>query len=161
MNIVGYDPTSYTEGPGIRVAVWVSGCPHKCPGCFNQKYWSQDKGTLFTEKHLDKILRDLDNYSINGISFLGGEPLAPYNVEGILSVMREIRKKFGDKKTILVYTGYVLEELPIWVRAQVECLADMIIDGRYEKDLPTKKPFRGSDNQSFYVKKDGIWHKVD
>lgn len=161
MNIVGYDSASYTEGPGIRVAVWVSGCPHKCPGCFNQKYWSQDKGTLFTEKHLDKILQDLDNTYIGGISFLGGEPLAPYNVEGIFSVMREIRKKFGDKKTILVYTGYVLEELPIWVRAQVECLADMIIDGRYEKDLTHFKPFRGSDNQCFYVKKDGIWHKVD
>lgn len=157
MNIVGYDSASYTEGLGIRVAVWVSGCPHHCRGCFNAHYFDPKKGTPFSEKHLDKILQDLDNSYIDGISLLGGEPLAPYNIEGMYSIICAIRERFGNTKTIWVYTGYLFEEVPDYIKDSV----DYIMDGKYEKDNPTKKPFRGSDNQCLYVKKDGIWHKVD
>lgn len=157
MNIVGYTEISYTEGPGIRTALWVSGCPHACPGCFNQAFWSKDKGREFTEEDLQKILSDLDNESVCGISLLGGEPLATYNEPGIIDLMRRIKEKFGDKKTILVYTGFTFEH----ISSDVLKLADIVIDGKYVKNLPTKKPFRGSDNQRMFKKVAGGWVQVD
>ncbi|MEE7044398.1 anaerobic ribonucleoside-triphosphate reductase activating protein, partial [Escherichia coli O79:H4] len=157
MNIVGYTEISYTEGPGIRTALWVSGCPHACPGCFNQAFWSKDKGREFTEEDLQKILSDLDNPSVCGISLLGGEPLAYYNEPEIISLMEKIKEKFGDKKTILVYTGFTFDH----ISSDVLKLADIIIDGKYVKDLPTKKPFRGSDNQRMFKKVSGGWVQVD
>ncbi|WP_105492237.1 anaerobic ribonucleoside-triphosphate reductase activating protein [Escherichia coli] len=157
MNIVGYTKISYTEGPGIRTSLWVSGCPHRCRGCFNQAFWSKSKGREFTDHDLDVVLKDLDNEYICGISLLGGEPLADYNVQDILKLMRKIKEKFGDKKDILVYTGFTFEH----ISDDVLELADIIIDGKYVKDMPTKKPFRGSDNQRMFKKIDGSWELVD
>ncbi|EFM7019228.1 anaerobic ribonucleoside-triphosphate reductase activating protein [Escherichia coli] len=157
MNIVGYTEISYTEGPGIRTALWVSGCPHSCPGCFNQAFWSKDKGREFTEEDMQMVLSDLDNEPVCGISLLGGEPLADYNVQDVLKLMGKIKEKFGDKKDILVYTGFTFEH----ICADVLELADIIIDGKYVKDLPTKKPFRGSDNQRMFKKLNGTWVQID
>ena len=27
------------NGPGVRVSLFVSGCTHKCKGCFNEEAW--------------------------------------------------------------------------------------------------------------------------
>lgn len=110
-----------------------------------------------TEVDIERILRSIEPDHIHGVTLCGGEPLAPYNIDGMYSIICAIRERFGNTKTIWVYTGYLFEEVPDYIKNSV----DYIMDGKYEKDNPTKKPFRGSDNQCLYAKEDGIWHKVD
>ena len=38
------------NGPGIRVSLFVSGCPHACPGCFNEIAWNYEYGEKYTEE---------------------------------------------------------------------------------------------------------------
>lgn len=157
MNICGYESENFVNGEGVRTCLWVSGCPHRCPGCFNRKFWAFDSGNLFTEDDMQALLKDLGRSFITGLTLLGGEPLAPENIEGVIEVILRVRAVYGDTKDILVYTGYTFDQIP----QRILDLVDMIIDGKYEKDLPTKKPFRGSDNQHYYAKKDGQWVMID
>ena len=157
MNICGYESENFVNGKGVRTCLWVSGCPHRCVGCFNRRFWAFDSGNLFTEDDMQALLKDLGRSFITGLTLLGGEPLAPENIEGVIGVILRVRAVYGDTKDIMVYTGYTFDQVP----QRVLDLVDMIIDGKYEKDLPTKKPFRGSDNQHYYAKKDGQWVMID
>lgn len=157
MNICGYESENFVNGKGVRTCLWVSGCPHRCVGCFNRRFWAFDSGNPFTEDDMNALLKDLGRSFITGLTLLGGEPLAPENIEGVIQVILRVRVVYGDTKNILVYTGYTFDQIP----QRVLDLVDMIIDGKYEKDLPTKKPFRGSDNQHYYEKKDGQWVMID
>ena len=49
-NIKYYD---IANGPGVRTSVFVSGCRHHCPGCFNAVAWDFDYGQPF-----DKTVRN-------------------------------------------------------------------------------------------------------
>ena len=157
MNICGYESENFVNGKGVRTCLWVSGCPHRCPGCFNRKFWSFDSGNPFTEDDMNALLKDLGRSFITGLTILGGEPLAPENIEGVIKVTLRVRAVYGDTKDIMLYTGYTFDQVP----QRVLDLVDVILDGKYEKDNPTKKPFRGSDNQHYYEKKDGQWVMID
>lgn len=157
MNICGYESENFVNGEGVRTCLWVSGCPHRCVGCFNRRFWAFDSGNPFTEDDMKALLKDLGRSFITGLTLLGGEPLAPENIEGVIQVILRVRAVYGDTKNILVYTGYTFDQVP----QRILDLVDMIIDGKYEKDNPTKKPFRGSDNQHYYEKKGGQWFMID
>ena len=157
MNICGYESENFVNGKGVRTCLWVSGCPHRCVGCFNRRFWAFDSGNPFTEDDMKALLKDLGRSFITGLTILGGEPLAPENIEGVIQVILRVREVYGDTKNILVYTGYTFDQVP----QSILDLVDVILDGKYEKDNPTKKPFRGSDNQHYYEKKDGQWVMID
>ncbi len=157
MNICGYESENFVNGEGVRTCLWVSGCPHRCAGCFNRRFWAFDSGNPFTEKDMEALLKDLGRSFITGLTILGGEPLAPENIEGVIKVILRVRAVYGDTKDIMVYTGYTFDQVP----QRILDLVDVILDGKYEKDNPTKKPFRGSDNQHYYEKKDGQWVMID
>lgn len=157
MNICGYESENFVNGKGVRTCLWVSGCPHRCVGCFNRRFWAFDSGNPFTEDDMNALLKDLGRSFITGLTILGGEPLAPENIEGVIKVILRVRAVYGDTKDIMVYTGYTFDQVP----QRVLDLVDVILDGKYEKDNPTKKPFRGSDNQHYYEKKDGQWVMID
>lgn len=157
MNICGYESENFVNGKGVRTCLWVSGCPHRCVGCFNRRFWAFDSGNPFTEDDMKALLKDLGRSFITGLTILGGEPLAPENIEGVIKVILRVRAVYGDTKDIMVYTGYTFDQVP----QRILDLVDVILDGKYEKDNPTKKPFRGSDNQHYYEKKDGQWVMID
>lgn len=157
MNICGYESENFVNGEGVRTCLWVSGCPHRCVGCFNRRFWAFDSGNPFTEDDMNALLKDLGRSFITGLTILGGEPLAPENIEGVIKVILRVRAVYGDTKDIMVYTGYTFDQVP----QRILDLVDVILDGKYEKDNPTKKPFRGSDNQHYYEKKDGQWVMID
>ena len=69
------------NGMGVRVSLFVSGCPHHCKNCFNREAWDYDYGKIFTEKEEKQILDSLDASYISGLSLLGGEPMWPANQE--------------------------------------------------------------------------------
>lgn len=62
------------NGPGVRVSLFVSGCTHRCPGCFNEVAWDFEYGEVFTQETIDKILAMLKPNFIQGLTLLGGEP---------------------------------------------------------------------------------------
>ena len=71
------------NGPGVRVSLFVSGCTHRCPGCFNEVAWDFSYGQPFTEETEDYILNLLRPDYVQGLTLLGGEPFEPQN-QGIV-----------------------------------------------------------------------------
>lgn len=153
MNYAGYESVDMLNGTGIRCSLWVSGCSHGCRGCFNQKAWSYSYGSEFTEGLLDNIIKDLSRPFISGLTVLGGEPLDKENITTVQYILERVRAEFGDKKDIVLYTGYLFEEVP----EEIKKLVDIIIDGKYDVSQPTTKCFRGSDNQVMWLKRNDTW----
>lgn len=65
------------EGDGIRMAVFMSGCPLRCAYCHNPDTWDISNGTLYK---VDDLVKKADRYLAyykngGGVTFTGGEPL--------------------------------------------------------------------------------------
>lgn len=64
------------DGPGIRMVVFLKGCPMRCLYCHNPDTWAMGGGTAMT---VSEILDQFDSsrhfYSNGGITVSGGEPL--------------------------------------------------------------------------------------
>ena len=134
-----------SNGPGIRVSLFVSGCRRHCKGCFNEVAQSFEYGTRFGSETLAELLRLLSNPHIKGLSVLGGEPLEPENRDTVLDICKAVRVAFGAKKTIWMWTGYSWEDvkdLPV-----MEYL-DVLVDGPFvEEQKNLCLPYCGSENQ--------------
>lgn len=74
MNYADIRPIDVANGPGVRVSLFVSGCPHRCPGCFNPETWDFQYGQGFGEEQVRSILDLLRPGYIRGLTLLGGEP---------------------------------------------------------------------------------------
>ena len=142
------------NGTGIRVSLFVSGCTHHCKNCFNQETWDFHYGKEFTATTIDEILDALKPSYIAGLSILGGEPFEHSNQQGLLPLLRKVKKTY-PQKNIWCYTGYLYDRDIIdnmcskWEETK-EFLSyiDILIDGEYIEEL--KQPnllFRGSANQ--------------
>ncbi len=142
------------NGEGVRVSLFVSGCTHHCPGCFNQETWDFSYGKEYTEETEKEILNALDHEYINGLSLLGGEPFEPQNQEVLVSLLRKVRERF-PQKDVWCYTGYLFDrELQNESRARCEytdemvSMIDILVDGRFVESLKDiTLVFRGSSNQ--------------
>lgn len=141
------------NGPGIRVSLFVSGCPHACPGCFNEIAWNYEYGEKYTEEVEEKILKAVSKAEIQGLSLLGGEPLYPANLHALLPLLRKLKERL-PKKDIWCYSGYTYEELLSREGEEKKELEELfsyltvLVDGRFieaEKDITLL--FRGSKNQ--------------
>ena len=98
MNYMKINENDIANGEGISVSLFVSGCPHHCPGCFNSETWDFEAGQPFTQQEIDFIEEALVKNNIQrNFSILGGEPLAPENRGTIASLIEELREKFQDK----------------------------------------------------------------
>lgn len=135
------------NGPGLRVSLFVSGCTHHCKGCFQPETWNFKNGDPFNEDTIEYIIKKSSSRYTSGLSLLGGDPLD--NVDGILPLLEEYRKVFGNTKTIWLWTGYTFEEvLEDPHKSKVLPFIDVIIDGQFVescKDITLK--YKGSSNQ--------------
>ncbi|MDE6602049.1 MAG: anaerobic ribonucleoside-triphosphate reductase activating protein [Lachnospiraceae bacterium] len=142
------------DGPGVRVALFVSGCTHRCEGCFNPETWDFQYGTPFTDAVTDEILEALSPDYIAGLTLLGGEPLEPGNRQALLPLLRAVKEAY-PQKNIWCYTGYLFEaDLLEKFCAQWEGMEaflsylDVIVDGEFIMDRKNiSLRFRGSENQ--------------
>lgn len=148
MKIANYLPFDTLNGEGIRCTVWVSGCEHHCKGCFNQKAMSFNYGEPFNDSFLSRLLKDLDNDYVSGVSLLGGEPLHPKNLTDITYLCKTIKEKYPNK-SIWCWTGYLIHEV---LNTPPMKYIDVLIDGKFEEDNLTILPFRGSANQKIWKK---------
>jgi len=111
MNYASIRTCDIANGEGVRVSLFVSGCTHHCPGCFNAEAQAFDYGKPFTREVEDEILAALAPDYIAGLTLLGGEPMEPANQRALVPFLRRFRERYGATKTLWVYTGCVLEEL--------------------------------------------------
>ncbi len=154
MNYAEIKNCDIANGPGVRVSLFVSGCTHRCPGCFNAVAWDFDYGKPFTRQTIDQILALLAPSYIRGITILGGEPFEPQNQGPIVELLRQIKAKY-PQKSIWAFSGYLFDRDilsgklgdPVITKEYVSYL-DVLVDGpfiREKKDLTLR--FRGSSNQ--------------
>lgn len=142
------------NGPGVRVSVFVSGCTHCCPGCFNPDTWDFLAGSPWTVAAQEQVLAACEPVWIQGLSLLGGEPFEPPNQRALLPLLREFRKRFPQKDvwawTGCVYEDDLLKESPWRCEATDEMLSliDTLVDGPFIEELKNiTLRFRGSSNQ--------------
>lgn len=138
------------EGPGRRFALWFQGCPLRCPGCCNPEMLSFAGGTPTPLRTIfEHIDHARDAHDIEGITLLGGEPLAHAPSSCALA---DHCRQFG--LSVMVFSGYTLAEarqLPDpWV-ANLLAVTDILVDGRYVRELPdTERRWVGSTNQCIH-----------
>ena len=149
MRVANLNKNDTVNGEGICVSLWVQGCPHHCKGCHNPDQWDFNGGEYVNNWHLiDKIAEAI---TANGIqrnfSILGGEPLAPQNINDTYQILWYIKEKFPSIKTF-VWTGYTLKQIRNMYEEIVLENIDVLIDGPFiesERDITLK--LRGSKNQ--------------
>ena len=150
MNYAAIKPWDIANGPGVRVSLFVSGCTHRCKGCFNPQAWDFSFGEPFDGAVMERLVALLRPHYIRGVTYLGGEPFDPHNQEGLLALSRKIRAAFPEK-SIWSFTGYVygqnLPQVP-GVTQELLSMLDVLVDGPFiaaQKNLSLR--FRGSSNQ--------------
>ena len=148
MNYATIKKNDIANGPGVRVSLFVSGCRHRCPGCFNQEAWDFAYGAPYTDAVEKEILDASDKEHISGLSFLGGEPFETENRDTLAALAAVFKRRF-PKKSVWCYSGFTFEELYADEGARPLLSAlDVLVDGRFvmaKKDLSLL--FRGSSNQ--------------
>lgn len=148
MKIAGFYDESISNGLGWRAVLFVSGCPHHCPGCHNEEAQSYDYGKEFNEQEI--LERIQKNSILNGVTISGGEPLCKENIAEVSKFIQDV-KKAKPNFDVWCYTGYTLEQLEARkddITNQTLQNIDVLVDGRFiqERKSPEIK-FRGSDNQ--------------
>ena len=141
------------NGPGVRVVLFVSGCRHHCPGCFQPQTWDFSYGQPFTQDTVDELLRLLQPDYIAGLTLLGGEPMEPENQLALLDLVRQVKQAYPEKN-IWCFSGYLYDDLAAGkigdgaVTRALLGLVDVLVDGEFilaRKKLQLR--FRGSENQ--------------
>ncbi|MDF1753440.1 MAG: 4Fe-4S single cluster domain-containing protein [Verrucomicrobiales bacterium] len=150
-------PLTEAEGPGKRFAVWVQGCPFRCPGCCNPQYLSF-KNSSAVQISTDSLTEEILGYEdeIEGVTFIGGEPMAQ---AGALAKVAEAVRKAG--LSVMVFSGYTLEQLedqgdPDYPqRFALLQQTDLLVDGQYERENAiTDRRWIGSSNQKVHFLSD-------
>lgn len=134
-----------SDGPGVRVSVFLQGCEFHCKNCFNPETWDFDGGKEFTDEHIDEIMKLCGASHIKGLSILGGEPLHPRNIEATTKIAKAFKEKYPNKD-LWVWSGFIFDEN--MRKKEVFKYIDTLVDGQYVDELhnPTLK-WRGSSNQ--------------
>ncbi len=139
------------NGPGVRVSLFVSGCTHRCPGCFNEVAWDFSYGDPFTQETMDTIVDMLRPSYIRGLTLLGGEPFEPENQGAVVELLRQVKRELPEK-SIWAFSGYLFEKDILSGRlgdtSEYLGYLDVLVDGPFveaKKNLSLR--FRGSENQ--------------
>jgi len=148
MKMAGFYDESISNGLGWRAVLFVSGCPHHCPGCHNKVAQDYNYGEEFDSNKI--IERIKENSILNGITISGGEPLCKENIAEVSNFIETVKKEKPDFN-IWCYTGYTLEQLKNRndeITNKTLNSIDVLVDGKFiqERKNPEIK-FRGSDNQ--------------
>lgn len=155
MRYSGIEICSVENGLGVRISLFVTGCPFHCKKCFNQSTWSFDKGNELTQDKFIKLKQYLQLHYIAGLSLLGGDPTSQ-DKQGLSQLIELCEYTHSLNKNVWIWSGYTWEELfpdteltPIQIKRQ-ELIknCDVLVDGRYideQRDLTLK--WRGSKNQ--------------
>jgi anaerobic ribonucleoside-triphosphate reductase activating protein len=134
-----------SNGPGVRVSIFMQGCVFKCKNCFNPETHDFNGGKEFTDETIEHVLDLCDKEYIEGLSILGGEPMHPKNIEGTTKLAKVFKERFPDK-TLWVWSGFLFDR--DLKDKEVMKYIDVLVDGQYEDELHNfLLNYRGSSNQ--------------
>lgn len=146
-----------SSGPGVRTSIYVSGCTHKCNGCFNPETHDFNHGDFWTKEIEDKIIKHVKDNDLSGLNLLGGDPLQQVKDDTLLNFLKRFKKE--TNKNIWVWTGYTFEDIinKESMAANILKLCDICVDGKFELELsdPTLR-YMGSKNQRIIDIKESI-----
>lgn len=145
MNYHNITTEDMNNGEGLRTVLWVAGCDHHCKGCQNPQTWDPNGGIPFDDDAFEELITKLGKDYISGITFSGGDPLYCGNRTAIANIIKTIKDKFGETKTIWLYTGFVWED--IYNLPYMKDI-DVLVDGEFDiehRDVSLK--WKGSPNQ--------------
>ena len=142
--IIKYIETT-SDGEGVRLSCYFSGCSLACKGCHNPISWDNNFGEHFGKEKQSEIITQLKNMIKPNITLTGGNPLESYDLyEFVLNLKKEI-----PNVNIWIYSGLTIEEIILNENMlSILKLCDTLVDGRFEidkKDLTLA--YRGSSNQ--------------
>lgn len=134
-----------SNGPGIRVSIFMQGCTFKCKGCFNPETHDFNGGKEFTDDTINRVLELCSKDHIVGLSILGGEPLHPKNIDGTTRLAKSFKDKYPDK-TIWIWSGFLFDR--DLKDKEILNYIDVLVDGQYNCELysPILR-WKGSSNQ--------------
>ena len=164
MNYGEIKKVDIANGTGVRVSLFVSGCTHRCKGCFNPDTWNFNFGKEYTEETENDIIEALKPSYIEGLSLLGGEPFEPENQKTLVGLLKRIRQELPGKN-VWCYSGYTFEELTgqkksrafTDISAEMLSLIDVLVDGEFVEELKDiSLQFRGSSNQRIIDVKESL-----
>lgn len=141
--MAGLVQNSYVDGPGVRMAIFMQGCLHRCKGCQNPKTWQINGGEKVYTEDIEKLIAT--DPLIEGITLTGGDPfLQP---KAALALAR-----FAHSRglTVWCYTGYTYEWIQMWDDNRKDLLKeiDVLVDGKFEEEHKSLDlAWRGSSNQ--------------
>lgn len=152
-----------SNGSGIGVSLFVQGCRAHCKNCFNSETWGFTGGKEWTKQTKEEFLKLVAQPFVARVTILGGEPLEPENVYDVLSLIKDIKAKFPDKK-IWLYTGFTWNQIfkpavlnvldvdrdnLIKARKDSVSMCDVLVDGKYIDELNNiSLKWCGSSNQN-------------
>lgn len=134
-----------SNGPGVRVSIFMQGCSFNCKNCFNKETHDFCGGKEFDDTTIERVLELCDNENIEGLSILGGEPMHPKNIDGTTKLAKAFKEKYPNK-SLWSWSGYSFDN-DLKDKEVIKYL-DVLVDGQYNDDLrnPTLK-WKGSENQ--------------
>lgn len=134
-----------SNGPGVRISIFLQGCTFNCKGCFNPETHDFNGGKAFTEETINRVLELCNNENIEGLSILGGEPMHPKNIEGTTKLAKAFKEKFPNKN-LWVWSGFLFDR-DLKDKEALKYI-DVLIDGQFVEKLKNPKlQWRGSENQ--------------
>lgn len=134
-----------SNGPGIRVSIFMQGCTFNCKNCFNKETHDFNGGKEFTDEVIEKVIKLAEPDEIKGLSILGGEPLHPKNIEGTTKLAKKFKSVYKDK-TIWLWTGFLFDKN--LKDFEILNYIDVLVDGVYKDELHDfRLRYRGSSNQ--------------
>jgi len=143
-----------SNGPGVRVSIFMQGCSFHCKNCFNPETWDFNGGKEFDDSTIDEVLDLCGKSHVKGLSILGGEPMHPNNIEATTKLAKAFKEKYPTKN-IWAWPGFKFDE--DLKGKEVLNYIDVLVDGTYNNELndPTLK-WRGSSNQRVIDVKESI-----
>lgn len=140
-----------TLGPGNRFVVWTQGCNRQCKGCITPESQPLDGGRDIDIETIASAI--IKNNQISGITISGGEPFLQSKQ---LKLLLEQITKARPELSVIIYTGYLIEELNWQDALDVLSKTDLLIDGPYIETLNDGIGLRGSSNQRLHFLTDRL-----
>lgn len=153
--VSGVDYESVADGPGVRAAIFLSGCTHNCTGCHNPQTHDPCHGVEANELIVNTIAHNIHiRKFLSGITLTGGDPL--YDTDKTYAFLYSLRNRLSkrwDTTSVWLYTGYTWEKLmklhPAFDNLRnLLSMVDVVVDGPFIQSRADKTlAFRGSSNQ--------------
>lgn len=155
MNYQQLNKSDISNGEGVRVSLFVSGCTLRCKGCHNSDAWDFCSGTKYTKETESEILDALAKTYVSGLSILGGEPYDSLDPEELLSLVRKTKMLYPTKD-IWIWTGYEFDQIKF---APLTKYIDVAVTGRFileQRDISDANRWRGSTNQRIVLVQESL-----